>query len=132
VNRELYREVLQAVKDGFTHFISGFSEGTDLLFSAVVVDLKAENPALTLEAALPYRNRIKTKNELFHRLLPQCNMVGIHSEIYNKGCFMKRNSFIVSLSQRVIAVYDGREAGGTYATMCLAQKLKREIRLIFV
>ena len=36
VNRELYREVLQAVKDGFTHFISGFSEGTDLLFSAAV------------------------------------------------------------------------------------------------
>ena len=132
VKHELDREVLQAVEDGYTHFISGFAEGTDLLFASIVADHKEENQALTLEAALPYRSRIKTKNELFQQLIPKCNMVGIHSESYNKGCFMKRNIFMVSRSQRVIAVYDRREEGGTYATICYAQKLKRDIRLIMI
>ena len=117
IKEELYYEILIAVADGYTHFISGFAKGIDLLFASIVAELMAQHPALTLEAALPCRNRLDTTDILFHRLLEKCSEITVHSEEYSPGCFKKRNRHLVSQSQRVIAVYDGRETGGTYFTM---------------
>jgi hypothetical protein len=75
------------------------------------------NPALTLEAALPYRNRMNAADGSFRRLLSACKTVGVYNERYSPACDMRRNREMVSLSQRVIAVYDGREKGGTLFTM---------------
>ena len=36
VEQELRREVRAAIEDGYTRFISGFAEGTDLMFAAIV------------------------------------------------------------------------------------------------
>lgn len=127
---ELEKEILQAVEDGYTHFISGFAEGTDLLFASIVVRLIENNPALSLEAAIPYRSRLNTTNELFYKMISACKIVGVHSEKYSPNCFMKRNQFMVSQAQRVIAVYDGRERGGTFYTIQYARKQGREIRII--
>ena len=130
VQDELKKEILQAINDGYTHFISGFAEGVDLIFADIVAELKAENPALTLEAALPYRDRIKTPDRFFHRLLAKCNVIGIHSEEYHTSCYMIRNYFMVSQSQLVIAVYDGRKKGGTLATMRYAHTIEKIVRVI--
>lgn len=132
VQRELEREIRLAVSDGYRHFISGFAQGADLLFADIVARLAAENPALVLEAALPYRKRVETKDPLFQQLLGKCNIIGIHSETYSPFCFMLRNRFMVTQSQRVIAVYDGREAGGTAFTVRNAKTRAREIRIIAV
>ena len=69
VEQELRREVLAAIQDGYTRFISGFAEGADLMFAAIVVEQKKHNPDLFLEAAIPYAGRLKTKNKQFHELL---------------------------------------------------------------
>ncbi len=45
VKDELKKEVSQAVGDGYTHFISGFARGTDLLFASIVANLMPDNPA---------------------------------------------------------------------------------------
>ena len=130
VKRELRKEIAQAIKDGYTHFISGFAQGTDLLFASIVVDLMAEYPDLTLEAAIPYRKRLSTPDPLFQHLLGNCKIVGIHSEEYNPACYMKRNRIMVSNSKRVIVVYDGRQMGGTLYTMNYANMQHREVHLI--
>lgn len=132
VKQELRREILQAIKDGYIYFISGFAEGVDLLFTSIVAELKTENNALKLEAALPYRNRIKSPNKLFQELLRKCDIIGIHSETYSSDCFMKRNCFVVNNAQRVIAVYDGRKHGGTFATIHYASNQGKELRIIML
>lgn len=38
VEQELRREVQAAIEDGFTRFISGFAEGVDLMFAAIVAE----------------------------------------------------------------------------------------------
>ena len=43
---------------------------------------------------------------------------------------MNRNRYMVAQSQRVIAVYDGREKGGTLFTMRAAHVNEREVRVI--
>ena len=64
VKEELRKAVQAAIEDGFTRFISGFAEGTDLLFAAIVVEEKEKNPAIHLEAAIPICHPCK-KQKLF-------------------------------------------------------------------
>lgn len=129
IKEQLRCVILQAIEDGYTHFISGFAHGTDLIFADIVTELK-ESYSITLEAAIPYRNRVKTKDCEFQRLLANCDIVVVHSEEYSPGCFLKRNRIMVQLSSRVIAVYDGREKGGTLATMRCAYVMEKEIHVI--
>lgn len=132
VEQELREAIGQAVKDGYTHFISGFAEGADQIFAAVVAELKQDNPDLILEAAIPYRDRIRQicKNQSSADLLAACDVVSVVNEGYFQGCFMKRNRYMVDQSKLVIAVFDGRETGGTAATIRYAHRQKKIVSSI--
>ena len=127
--QELLRgEILAAIKDSYTRFISGFAAGADLLFAEIVVALKEIYP-ITLEAAIPYPGRMKTPDKAFQRLIRCCDVVKIHSDSYSKDCYMRRNRYMVNQSQRVIAVYDGRSTGGTAATVRYAKG--KDVRVVW-
>ena len=112
----LRREVLKAVSKGYTHFISGFAAGADLIFAETVAELKWEYP-ITLEAAIPYPGRMNTSDKMFQRIIKSCDIVKVHSDRYYKGCYMIRNRYMVNASTMVIAICDGRKSGGTAATV---------------
>lgn len=128
ITQLLRQEILKAIADGYTHFISGFATGADLLFADIVVQLKAVYP-ITLEAAIPYPGRIKTPDKTFQRLIRCCDAVKIHSDCYFKGCYTRRNRYMVDQSQRILAVYDGRTTGGTAATLRYAAG--KEVRVVW-
>ena len=130
VEQQLRREVLEAIEAGYTRFISGFAEGTDLMFAAIVAEQKKLHPELFLEAAIPYAGRLKTRNKQFHALLQVCDGIKIMCREYTPSCFMQRNRYMAWESQQVIAVYDGRDRGGTLFTLRYAHTLGKEIRLI--
>lgn len=128
IQKLLRQEILAAIEDGYTHFISGFAAGADLLFADIVAELK-EIYLITLEAAIPYPGRMKTPDETFQRLIRCCDTVKIHSDVYSKGCYMRRNRYMVDQSQRVVAVYDGRPTGGTAATVRYASG--KDVRVLW-
>ena len=128
IQKLLRREILAAIEDGYSHFISGFATGADLLFAEIVAELREVYP-ITLEAAIPYPGRMKTPDKTFQRLIRCCDTVKIHSDSYFKGCYMRRNRYMVGQSQRVIAVYDGRPTGGTAATVRYAGK--KDVRIVW-
>lgn len=130
VERELRQEVLEAISAGYTRFISGFAEGADLMFAAIVAEQKDYHPELFLEAAIPYAGRLKTRSKQFHTLLQACDGIQVICQEYTPSCFMRRNRYMVREAQRVIAVYDGRDRGGTLFTMRYAHTLGKEIRVI--
>lgn len=132
VKEALRREAEQAVRDGYTRFISDFAEGVDLWFAEIVAKLRKENPELRLEAAIPYRKRLAAlgKKEHTKKLLGECTDIGIISEEYAPGVYMKCSRFMVQQSDRVIAVYDGREKGGTVTAMRFAHVNRKELREI--
>ncbi len=132
VSVRLEQAVLDAIGDGFVHFISGFADGADLLFAEIVVRRRLLHPEIRLEAALPYQGRVKCLSEQFHALLVQCDVISVHSEVYTPECFFTRNRFMVDMSTRVIAVYDGREGGGTYYTVNYAHARDRDVVMIDV
>lgn len=127
----LHQELLRAIQDGYTHFISGFASGADLIFAGAVASLKRKY-FITLEAAIPYPGRMNTPDKVFQCLLKECDIVKVHTEQYSKGCYMVRNRYMVDSSTLVIAVHDGRKSGGTSATIRYANQAKRIVREIRV
>lgn len=131
VQMKLRQELLQAIRSGYTHFISGFAAGVDLIYAGIVAGLKHEYP-ITLEAAIPYPGRMNTPDEVFQCLLKECDIVKVHTDRYSKSCYMVRNRYMIDCSALVIAVHDGRKSGGTAATIRYANRKGcdlREIRL---
>ena len=132
VARQLEQEVELAIQEGYTHFISGFARGADLLFAQAVAAQKDKGAKLVLEAAIPYRGRLYSREEGFQRLLGRCDRITVVSEEYFPGCYMRRNRYMVDKARRVVAVYDGRKVGGTGATVAYAQKMSRQLRVIWL
>jgi hypothetical protein len=104
----------------------------DETFAAIVAEQKENNPALFLEAAIPYRNRLTAKDADFQRLLKVCNGIKVVCDKYGPNCFFARKRYMVAESSRVIAVYDGRVRGGTLFTMRAAHTQGEEVRVIEV
>lgn len=129
IKEELNRAILWSIEKKYTHFISGFAFGVDLMFAEIVIELK-KSYDITLEAAIPYLGRMKTPDKNFQNLIKACDVVKVHSDCYIKSCYTKRNRYMVDCSQHIIVVYDGRKVGGTVMTMKYAQKLKKECYII--
>lgn len=100
IRERLEEEVLQAIVEGYRHFISGFAEGAELLFADVVAQRKACCP-ISLEAAIPYRNRIHSKDRAFQHLLALCDRVSVHSEAYSPNCWFKNG---IAVSYKLLSV----------------------------
>lgn len=130
VKASLEEAIEQAIADGFNTFITGMAAGVDLLFAGLVIVQKERHPHLFLLAVIPYKNRLKTKDDLFCKCLAGCDGIHVQQEEYSSDCYRNRNRQMVALSERVIAVYDGRKKGGTLFTMRCAHSMKREAREI--
>ena len=132
IKTELQREVEKAVSDGFTCFMSGFAEGVDQYFAEIVLELKKTNPALDLVAVIPYRKRLDNlmKTGRTYEMLEVCADVVVIREEYQPSVYSHRNRYMVEHSDRVIAVYDGREKGGTVRTIRFANMMRKELREI--
>ena len=94
--QDLRREIEKAIADGYTYFISGFADGADQLFARIVLEKAKENPALRLEAAIPYRNRYKRLMEdgQTRAMLEACAKVAVISEEWASNVYMKRNRYM--------------------------------------
>ena len=101
-----------------------------MLFARLVDMRRKEYPDIFLEAALPYAGRIKQLTRDEKDRLSKCDGIKIICEKYNPGCFMQRNRYLVHSSSRVIAVYDGREKGGTLQTIRFARVNEKDLRII--
>ena len=111
VKYALRREIVKAVSDGYTGFMTGFANGADQYFAEVVVILQKDFPELRLIAVLPYWKRMDSlcQKEHTNALLDACAEVIVIQDEYRPNVYAKRNRYMVEHSDRVIAVYDGRE-----------------------
>lgn len=132
VKAALRREVGRAVADGHTCFMSGFGEGVDQYFAEIVLEKMKDNPELELVAVIPYRKRLDSLNKRnrTYKLLEACSEVVVVQEEYHPSVYSRRSRYMAERSDRVIAVYDGREKGGTVRTIRFAHMLKKELREI--
>ncbi len=119
--------IRQEIRNGATNFMSGLAKGVDTYAAQIVYDEKKNFPHIVLEGAAPYRGRLNSKDPETRAIIGVCDKIFVVSEKYAKGCFQKRNEFMVDNSDKVIAVYDKRKKGGTRNTIKYAEKSGKDI-----
>lgn len=114
-----------AIRDGFTVFISGMSRGVDIWAAEIILKKRVANGSIKLFCTAPYkgfeRYWSREDRDKYNDILQKADQVIYISEHYFKGCFQVRNCHMVNNSSRVISVYTG-ESGGTQNTIEYAKK----------
>ena len=121
----LEREIRAAVADGFQTFITGMARGVDIWAAEIVLKLRDEGNAVHLIAASHYKGFEKSWSQEWQNryttIMATADIVRFVSPAYDRGCFQRRNEWMVDRSARVIAVFNG-EKGGTKNTIDYAYR----------
>ncbi len=118
-----------AVKDGYTTFISGMAEGIDLICAEIVHNLITRKGAeLNLICALPYDGQGSKElsspldRYIYSMILESCSKVFYVSKNRSRDCYRLRNQFMIDNSSRLIGVYKYKLRGsGTLQTINMAK-----------
>lgn len=130
---ELRKEIIAAIEDGYTTFVSGGSRGVDLWAADVVLELQRKNKDIHLVCAIPFpgfddRWPMDWKKHL-QLVMKKADHIQIIDQAYNPGAYQKRNEFMCDNASRIIAVYNGRPSG-TRNTIEYASTQGIPVRLI--
>ncbi len=113
-------------------FYCGMAMGFDILAGETVALLKStyKSAKIELVAVIPYDKQSEKFDDewkqRYDRLLKKCDRLIYVSREYNKGCFARRNKYMVDNSDFVITWFDGK-SGGTAQTLGYANKLGKKI-----
>ena len=125
VKKWLEEKINEAIKDGYTTFITGMQRGVDLWAADILVKLKREGNPIRIIAACAFKgmeNRwenswIKKYNQVL-KFADEINIIGKHP---GRAAFFLRDEWMVDHASRLIAVYTGA-SGGTKKTIDYAFK----------
>ncbi len=130
----LEKAIDETLKNGCFCFISGMAEGIDIFAAEIVLRKKAQNEKIKLWCALPYPSFKAVGGEdiknLFEEIISKADRVEAISDHYFKGCFQKRNKWMVDNSTEVIAFFNGEESG-TKNTIDYAKKTNKIVNNIW-
>lgn len=130
VKAKLRIAIRQAIKDGFTTFISGMARGVDMWAAEIVIEEREHNSNIKLICASPFegfeRSWESLERQRYEDILGEADYIKYVCEHYSRQCFHIRNVWMVDHSARVIAVYNG-EFGGTRNTIKYANSKSIEV-----
>lgn len=131
----LYLAIHETVEEGYDTFISGMSDGIDLICADIVAQMIGRGKKLNLICAVPYagqvREQINTRSTYIYKTLTAGFPTVTLSRRFYRGCYRNRNRFMVDHSSKIIGVYKYKPRGsGTSQTLRLAEKAGLECRII--
>lgn len=99
-----------------TEGISGMALGVDTIFALAIIELKEEGYPIKLHCAIPCLGQEKMwpqqSQNLYNEILSKADIVKVVTNAnYNQFVMQKRNRYMVDLSDRVLAVWDGSRGG---------------------
>lgn len=123
----MYTALKEAIKEMFVSLnpdkiISGMAQGTDQYSVEVAIELE-----IPFVAALPCDNQDamwpqKAKDRFQYLLSKASEIHNVSPGGYTKSCMHERDRWIVNNSDALLAVWNGQNFGGTFATVRMAQK----------
>jgi uncharacterized phage-like protein YoqJ len=142
IKSTLWISVQDAVKEGYTTFITGMSRGTDLWAAEAVLNLKLQgripDDEIKLIAAIPFPEFGKEfRGESlasFKFVLKHADEVVYTSTEFHKNAYKIRNYFMVDNSAKLIAVLKdtAHHISGTNQTINYARRQGLDVRIINV
>ena len=130
VKERLERQICRLADSGIYRFIAGGARGFDTLAAEAVLAVRETRPQIQLLLALPCKNQTKgwttADKARYAAILRQANGVHYQTEVYDSGCMMRRNRFMVDNSSCCI-FYLTRARSGTYKTVEYAMEQGLEL-----
>lgn len=119
--RERLKEaVTLSYRLGMRHFYCGMALGFDMMAAEVVLSLKGSLTGIRLTAVIPFKGQSDRwrygEQERYSHILGMADEVVCLSDRYFDGCLLRRNDYLLSHSNGVIAYFDGKPRGGTFYT----------------
>lgn len=135
LKRRLARELEQAYREGYRHFICGMATGCDMYFAEAVLELREIHPDVSLEAAVPCSSQADEWAEeqrlRYRELLSRCDSRHLVQDKYSPGCMQRRNKYMVDHSSLLLACFAGLP-GGTMNTIIYARRSGVETLIISI
>ena len=107
------------IKKGVKIFYNGGAVGFDLTAAKIVLKLKKKHD-IKLIICVPFygqeKNFSSAQKELYNKILKEADEVVVLSDNYYKGCFLRRNDYMIENADYLIA-YLTKEVGGTAYTV---------------
>lgn len=121
LRRDLKSAVLEAVDGGYGDFYTGACYGFDILAGETVLWARDElSMPVRLLSVLPFENQAQTWSEAwrdrYFSMLERSDQVITLQAGYTRGCYQRRNEYMVHRSNLLICYHNGR-TGGTDATV---------------
>ena len=131
--KETENAILEAIKNGKTHFINGMALGFDMMCAEIVLNFKKEYPNITLECALPFKAQPKfwpiEQQKRYYEIIKKADRITYISERFTETCLIDRNEYMVNNASLVIALFNG-VSGGTKRTINYAREHNKQIKII--
>ena len=131
IESKVTEEIEKLITQGVTCFITG---GFDTIAAQKVLDLRNNYNEIKLILAIPCEDQSSKWSDedkyIYENIKKDADKVIYTSKKYEKDCMLKRNRYMVSNSDCLIAAWDGRKVGGTYYTLNYAKKLNKQIILL--
>lgn len=126
MKNKLNEEIIKAIKNGYTTFISSMALGFDMICAEIILQLKKEYPDIKLIGAIPCKTQDKLWNEKdkqrYKSILSKLDGVRcIYDDYIGPKCMLERNQYMINNSSLVIALFNGKN-GGTKNTLDYAKK----------
>ena len=130
IKRSLAASIDHAIDRGYTTFVTGMAQGTDIWAAEIVLDRRSANPDLKLISAIPHPDFEKSWKadwqKRYNAVRSAADLERTICPAYSKAAYQKRNIWMVDHSALVIAVFNG-EPGGTLNTIKYAQQNQIEV-----
>lgn len=128
---ETYHEILSLCQKGYDTFLSGMSEGFDLIAAEAVLEAKKVFPNIRLIAVIPFKEQEKKYSyedkKLYKAICEKASDIIFTSQAYHDKAFFDRNDFLVLNASYVLCYYIAGMRSGTMYTVNRASKADMEI-----
>lgn len=130
LENSIIETVFALYADGCTTFYSGMAMGFDIIAAEAVLLLKERHEDVCLVCAVPFKEQgagfPEPWQSRYAEIIKRADKAVIMSDKYYKGCYHRRNAFLVDNSDYVVTWYDG-QPGGTAWTVKYAQNKGRYV-----
>ena len=120
---------------GYTVYYTGMANGFDMTAAEAVLQVKEEYDDIMLMAAVPFRKQplwFDAEDQLLYAsLLERMDRVVMVSENYHKGCYLRRDEYMVRKADTLIAYWDLVPKGGTFYTINKALEFGKPVINIY-
>jgi uncharacterized phage-like protein YoqJ len=118
-------------KGEIVEFFTGMAIGVDQIAAEICIKKRKKGEPVKVHAAIPFKGQqwkwSQQAQRQYNELLSLCDEVHVVCEKSSVVAFHKRNEYMVNNSEKVVAVWTGKETGGTASCIEYAKKRNRPI-----